>query len=67
MTIAPGIVATPLMLGLPANVQQSLSDAIPFPKRMAEPREFADLVTHIIENSMLNGSVIRLDGALRMA
>lgn len=67
MTIAPGIVATPMMTKMPAEVQQSLADAVPFPKRMAEPREFADLVVHIVENPMLNGSVIRLDGALRMA
>lgn len=66
MTIAPGIVATPMMTAMPAEVQQSLSDAIPFPKRMAAPQEFADLALHIIENRMLNGSVIRLDGALRM-
>ncbi len=67
MTIAPGIVATPLMLSMPEAVQQSLSESIPFPKRMAKSSEFADLVMHIIENPMLNGSVIRLDGALRMA
>lgn len=66
MTIAPGIVATPMMLNMPEEVQQSLADAIPFPKRMANPEEFANLVLHIIENPMLNGSVIRLDGALRM-
>lgn len=67
MTIAPGVVATPMIQAMPEAVQQSLADAIPFPKRLAAPDEFAALAQHIIENPMLNGSVIRLDGALRMA
>jgi len=64
--IAPGLVATPLLLNMPENVQQDLKDSVPFPKRLAEPDEFAHLVQHIIENQMINGAVLRLDGALRM-
>lgn len=67
MTIAPGIFHTPMLAGLPENVQDALNKMIPFPKRLGKPEEFADLVQHIIENPMLNGEVIRLDGALRMA
>ncbi|MEZ5824714.1 MAG: SDR family NAD(P)-dependent oxidoreductase [Geminicoccaceae bacterium] len=67
MTIAPGLFATPLLLGMPENVQASLAASIPFPSRFGEPSEYADLVAHIAGNSMLNGEVIRLDGALRMA
>lgn len=66
MTIAPGVVATPMMLTLPQNVQDNLASQVPFPKRLAKPEEYAMLVQHIIENSMLNGEVIRLDGAMRM-
>lgn len=67
MTIAPGLVDTPMFATLPTAARQQLAEAVPFPKRLAEPGEFARLVEHIIENDMLNGSVIRLDGALRMA
>ncbi|SMO40962.1 SDR family NAD(P)-dependent oxidoreductase [Paracoccus laeviglucosivorans] len=67
MTIAPGIFATPMMAGLPQDVQDSLGATVPFPPRLGDPAEFAALVRHIVENPMLNGEVIRLDGALRMA
>ena len=66
-TIAPGLFLTPLMKQLPEAVQQSLGAAIPFPKRMGHPGEFAALAAHIVTNGHLNGEVIRLDGALRMA
>lgn len=66
-TIAPGLFATPLVKELPAEVQQSLAASIPFPKRLGEPEEFARLACHIVTNGHLNGEVIRLDGALRMA
>ena len=65
--IAPGLFRTPLLLGLPQEAQDSLAAAIPFPKRLGQPQEYARLVLHIIENVMINGEVIRLDGALRMA
>lgn len=64
--IAPGLMATPLLLNMPSNVQENLAASVPFPKRFGRPDEFASLVLHVIENSMLNGEVIRLDGALRM-
>jgi NAD(P)-dependent dehydrogenase (short-subunit alcohol dehydrogenase family) len=67
MTIAPGLFATPMMAGLPQDVQDSLGGSVPFPARLGQPSEFAALVRHILENPMLNGEVIRLDGALRMA
>jgi NAD(P)-dependent dehydrogenase (short-subunit alcohol dehydrogenase family) len=67
MTIAPGIFETPMMAGMTAQVRESLSAGVPFPPRLGRPDEYAALVRHIIENSMLNGEVIRLDGALRMA
>ncbi len=67
MTIAPGIMETPMLKGLPQNVQDSLGQMVPFPSRLAKPSEYASLVGHIIENSYLNGEVIRLDGAIRMA
>ncbi|WGR62575.1 SDR family NAD(P)-dependent oxidoreductase (plasmid) [Paracoccus ferrooxidans] len=67
MTIAPGIFATPMMAGLPQEVQDSLGANVPFPPRLGNPAEYAALVRHIVENQMLNGEVIRLDGALRMA
>ncbi len=67
MTIAPGIFNTPLMAGLPEAARESLGQQVPFPPRLGEPEEFAMLAKHIIENPMLNGEVIRLDGALRMA
>lgn len=65
-TIAPGLIATPLLLNMPQEVQDSLASTVPFPKRFGKPEEFAALVIHVIENTMLNGEVIRLDGALRM-
>jgi NAD(P)-dependent dehydrogenase (short-subunit alcohol dehydrogenase family) len=67
VTIAPGIFATPMMAGMPQEVQDSLGAGVPFPSRLGRPDEFAALVAHIVENDMLNGEVIRLDGALRMA
>ena len=67
MTIAPGIMETPMLLGMPADVQDALGKMVPFPSRMGKPAEFAALVEHICRNSYLNGEVIRLDGAIRMA
>ena len=67
MAIAPGVFETPMMAGMSAEVRASLGAQVPFPSRLGRPEEFAALVQHIIENSMLNGTVIRLDGALRMA
>ncbi|MBS3650830.1 3-hydroxyacyl-CoA dehydrogenase [Pseudaminobacter sp. 19-2017] len=67
MTIAPGIFRTPMMAGMPQEVQESLGAAVPFPPRLGEPSEYAALVVHIVENQMLNGETIRLDGAIRMA
>ncbi|MFG1306762.1 3-hydroxyacyl-CoA dehydrogenase [Xanthobacter autotrophicus] len=66
VTIAPGIFETPMMAGLPQDVQDSLGKTVPFPPRLGRPAEYAALVRHICENTMLNGEVIRLDGALRM-
>lgn len=65
-TIAPGLVATPLLLNMPQAVQDSLAETVPFPKRFGHPDEFAALVIHMIENTLLNGAIVRLDGALRM-
>ena len=67
MTIAPGIFDTPLLAGLPEPARVSLGQQVPFPSRLGRPEEFAALVRHIVENEMLNGEVIRLDGAMRMA
>jgi NAD(P)-dependent dehydrogenase (short-subunit alcohol dehydrogenase family) len=67
MAIAPGIFDTPLLAGLPEPARQSLGQQVPFPPRLGRPDEFAALVRHIVENEMLNGAVLRLDGALRMA
>lgn len=67
VTIAPGLFLTPLLNELPAEVQASLAQSIPFPKRLGKPEEFAHLAASIVENGALNGEVIRLDGALRMA
>lgn len=67
MTIAPGIMETPMLKGMPQNVQDALGQMVPFPPRLAKPQEFAQLVGHIFENAYLNGEVIRLDGAIRMA
>ncbi|MBX9458142.1 MAG: SDR family oxidoreductase [Rhizobium sp.] len=65
-TIAPGIFLTPLLEGLPGEVQDSLAAAIPYPSRLGDPAEFADAVRFVIENQYMNGEVIRLDGAIRM-
>jgi NAD(P)-dependent dehydrogenase (short-subunit alcohol dehydrogenase family) len=67
MAIAPGIFNTPMVAGMPEEVQDSLAAAIPFPKVLGKPAQYADLALHIIENRYLNGEVIRLDGAIRMA
>ena len=66
MTIAPGVFATPMMQSLPEKAHKQLEAAIPYPKRLGNPNEFAKLVMHIIDNAYLNGEVIRLDGAIRM-
>lgn len=66
MTIAPGIIATPMMSGMPEDVQTGLANSVPFPRRLGDPDEYAKLAEHIIENNYLNGSVIRLDAALRL-
>lgn len=67
ITIAPGIFDTPMMAALPEKARQSLGEQVPFPSRLGRPDEYAALAQHIIENEMLNGEVIRLDGAIRMA
>jgi NAD(P)-dependent dehydrogenase (short-subunit alcohol dehydrogenase family) len=67
MTIAPGIFETPMLAALPEDAQESLGKQVPFPSRLGRPEEYAALVKHIVENQMLNGEVIRLDGAIRMA
>tara|TARA_Y100001934_G_scaffold151914_1_gene182165 strand:- start:212 stop:976 length:765 start_codon:yes stop_codon:yes gene_type:complete len=67
MTIAPGLIGTPMLLNMPDEVQQSLAGQVPFPSRFGKPEEFADLISHIIDNEMLNGEVIRIDGAIRLA
>jgi NAD(P)-dependent dehydrogenase (short-subunit alcohol dehydrogenase family) len=67
MTIAPGIFETPLLMGMSDEVRQSLGQQVPFPSRLGKPNEYAFLAKHIIENVMLNGEVIRLDGSIRMA
>ena len=66
-TIAPGIFETPMLLGMPKDVQEALGKQVPFPPRLGKPVEYAALVRHIVENEMLNGETIRLDGAIRMA
>ena len=66
-TIAPGIFQTPMLAGLPAEVQESLAKSVPFPSRLGRPDEYAALAQHIVENEMLNGESLRLDGALRLA
>jgi len=66
LTIAPGVMLTPLLGSLPPEVQNTLGAAVPFPKRLGHPAEFAELVLHCVQNGYLNGEVIRLDGALRM-
>jgi NAD(P)-dependent dehydrogenase (short-subunit alcohol dehydrogenase family) len=66
MTIAPGIMETPMLLGMPQEVQDSLGKMVPFPSRLGKPGEYAALVRHIVENGYLNGEVIRMDGAIRL-
>ena len=66
MTIAPGIFETPMLLGMPKEVQDALGQMVPFPSRLGHPSEYAALAMHIVGNRMLNGEVIRLDGAIRM-
>ncbi|HEY4373858.1 MAG TPA: 3-hydroxyacyl-CoA dehydrogenase [Burkholderiales bacterium] len=67
VTIAPGLFLTPLLSGMPQEVQDSLARQVPFPSRLGRPEEYASLARHIFENEMLNGETIRLDGAIRMA
>jgi len=67
VSIAPGVFDTPMMQAAPDKVRQSLAEQIPFPHRLGQPAEFAAMVCHVIENNMLNGCVLRLDGAIRMA
>ncbi len=67
VSIAPGVFDTPMMQGMPEEVRQSIAETIPFPAKLADPDDYAGLVSHILENKTLNGEVIRLDGALRMA
>ena len=64
--IAPGVMETPMVLSMPAEVQESLGKMVPFPPRLGKPSEFAALVRHIAENTYINGEVIRIDGAIRM-
>ncbi|MEM7224801.1 MAG: SDR family NAD(P)-dependent oxidoreductase [Pseudomonadota bacterium] len=66
LCIAPGLIATPLLLNMPQEVQDNLAGQVPFPKRFGKPQEFAGLVMHMVENTMMNADVIRLDGAMRM-
>lgn len=66
VTIAPGVFSTPMMQGMPIEVQESLGAMVPFPKRLGQPYEYAKLALHIIENTMINGEIIRLDGGIRM-
>ncbi len=66
VTVIPGLIATPMLLGMPPEVQESLAQQVPFPKRLGRPDEYAKLVMHIIDNEMINGECIRLDGAIRM-
>ncbi len=66
MTIAPGIFGTPMLFGMPQEVQDALAASVPFPSRLGRPDDYAKLVRHILENDMLNGEVIRLDGAIRL-
>ena len=67
MTIAPGIFGTPMLFGMPQDVQDALAASVPFPSRLGTPEDYAKLAKHIFENDMLNGEVIRLDGAIRLA
>ncbi len=67
VTIAPGLFLTPMLMGLPEPARESLGQQVPFPSRLGKPTEYAELASHIVENPMLNGETIRLDGAIRMA
>jgi NAD(P)-dependent dehydrogenase (short-subunit alcohol dehydrogenase family) len=67
LTIAPGLMETPMLLGMPEEVRTALGQTVPFPQRLGRPAEFAGLVLHILGNGYLNGEVIRLDGAIRMS
>ncbi|HPZ56095.1 MAG TPA: SDR family oxidoreductase, partial [Ottowia sp.] len=67
MTIAPGIMGTPMLFGMPQEVQDALAASVPFPSRLGRPEDYAKLAVHIFENDLLNGEVIRLDGAIRLA
>jgi NAD(P)-dependent dehydrogenase (short-subunit alcohol dehydrogenase family) len=66
-TVAPGIFKTPLLAALPEEAQESLAAAVPFPKLLGTPEQFAALVMHMVENRYINGETVRIDGALRMA
>ena len=66
VTVAPGLIGTPMLHAMPEEVQTSLANQVPFPRRLGDADEFAALVEHIIDNELLNGEVIRLDGAIRM-
>ena len=66
-TVAPGIFLTPMADGMPEHIQEALNTSVPFPSRMGKPEEFAELVSHIMENGYINGETIRLDGAVRLA
>ncbi|MEM8657692.1 MAG: SDR family oxidoreductase, partial [Pseudomonadota bacterium] len=65
-SVAPGMFKTPMVAGLPPETQERLGAAVPFPARLGDPEEFAALVVHIVENQMLNGATLRLDGAIRL-
>ena len=67
LAVAPGIFGTPMLFGLSDDVQKALGVSVPFPSRLGDPKEFASLALHMISNVMMNGEVVRLDGALRMA
>jgi NAD(P)-dependent dehydrogenase (short-subunit alcohol dehydrogenase family) len=67
MTITPGIFGTPMLFGLPEDVQKALAASVPFPSRLGTAADYGKLAVHIVENDMLNGEVIRLDGAIRLA
>lgn len=67
MTTAPGIFGTPMLFSMPKEVQDALAASVPFPSRLGTPEDYAKLVTHMVENDMLHGEVIRLDGAIRLA
>jgi NAD(P)-dependent dehydrogenase (short-subunit alcohol dehydrogenase family) len=67
VTIAPGIFGTPMLFGMPKEVQDALAASVPFPSRLGTPEDYGKLAVHIVENDMLNGETIRLDGAIRLA